>query len=240
MENKIETNRDNCKNMWKCLKSAINMTDKNGSIDEITINNRVINEKLEMANYLNNYFINSVKDIVNNIETVRNTTNFEFNSATQCKFQEITTEYIINIVKKFENKIGGKKKMSYGVIRDSIEYTGFFYAQIVNESIRTGSVPHEWKRSTIVPIQKVKNTKKPEELRPINTLPSDEKILETVIKNQLVNYLDTNNIIVPIQSGFREKHSCETALNMVIAGWKEDLNQKKGHSISVPRLKTGI
>lgn len=49
------------------------------------------------------------------------------------------------------------------------------------------------------------------------------------MKNQLVQYLEYNNILIPQQSGFRQKHSCETALNMVIAEWKEELNKK--HSI---------
>ncbi|XP_067622537.1 probable RNA-directed DNA polymerase from transposon BS isoform X1 [Eurosta solidaginis] len=89
-----------------------------------------------------------------------------------------------------------------------------------------------WKTSVIVPVEKVKGTIKPEEIRPINTLPSDEKIIETVVKNQLLDYLNKNEVIIKEQSGFRSKHSCETALNLVIAEWKES-RTKKQFTISV-------
>lgn len=40
------------------------------------------------------------------------------------------------------------------------------------------------------------------------------------MKNQLERYLSENEVIIERQSGFREKHSCETAINLVIANWK--------------------
>ena len=43
--------------------------------------------------------------------------------------------------------------------------------------------------------RKNKNTTRPEELRPINTLPSDEKILESIVK-QLLEYLTQHDIII--------------------------------------------
>ncbi len=38
------------------------------------------------------------------------------------------------------------------------------------------------------------------------------KILEKVVHNQLVNFLSGNNIMDIFQSGFRTKHSTESAL----------------------------
>lgn len=42
-----------------------------------------------------------------------------------------------------------------------------------------------------------------------------------------MTYVEENNLLNDAQSGFREKHSCETALNLAIAGWKEDINNGK-------------
>lgn len=77
-------------------------------------------------------------------------------------------------------------------------------------------IPEQWKLSNIIPIQKIKNTIKAEEFRPINTLPPDEKIIEKYVKAQLVEYIYDNEILVKQQSGFRKNHSCETTINYVI------------------------
>lgn len=72
-----------------------------------------------------------------------------------------------------------------------------------------------------LPIQKKINTKNGEEFRSINKLPSYEKILEIIVKEQLQHYIDENEILIKPQSGFRRGHSCETALNLLINDWKQ-------------------
>lgn len=79
----------------------------------------------------------------------------------------------------------------------------------------------------VTPIPKVPNAKKAEEFRPINNLPVIEKIIESVVKNQLVDYLDEFDIICKEPSGFRTKHSTESALNSTLADWMEDSEKNK-------------
>lgn len=52
-------------------------------------------------------------------------------------------------------------------------------------------------------------------------LPTLEKLIETVVKNQIMNYIDENDLLSRYQSAYRNNHSCETALNLVLANWKE-------------------
>lgn len=51
----------------------------------------------------------------------------------------------------------------------------------VNTSIRTGVFPDQLKISTVMPIPKVLNTQDACNFRPINTLPTLEKVLERII-----------------------------------------------------------
>jgi hypothetical protein len=49
-------------------------------------------------------------------------------------------------------------------------------------------------------------------------------------KEQVTEYLEKHNILVDVLSGFRKGHSCETALNFVIAGWKEAMAMDKNET----------
>src|SRR5436190_4480227 len=42
-----------------------------------------------------------------------------------------------------------------------------------------------------------------------------------------MEYLESNNLIKECQSGFRSKHSCETALQWVISEWKKIISEGK-------------
>ncbi|KAK7909443.1 hypothetical protein WMY93_014127 [Mugilogobius chulae] len=85
---------------------------------------------------------------------------------------------------------------------------------IINSSLSNASVPQSLKLAAITPVLK-KTGLDPDNLanyRPISNLPFLSKIIERVIASQLQAHLTSNNLFEPFQSGFRQKHSTETAL----------------------------
>lgn len=76
------------------------------------------------------------------------------------------------------------------------------------------------KKSLILPVPEVPlKVNSAEDLRPRNLLTTVENILEIFVNEQLVNYFEINNFTVEEQSGFRKKHSCETAINFILNDW---------------------
>ena len=57
------------------------------------------------------------------------------------------------------------------------------------------------------------------------------KTLETIIKNQLMHFLNSNGLLPPNQHGFRPKHSCATQLLNAVEDWTIAL--ESGCSIDV-------
>ena len=51
--------------------------------------------------------------------------------------------------------------------------------------------------------------------------------MEKVAHEQLSEYLINNNILVKNQSGFRSKHSCESALQLTVTNWKQAIDNNK-------------
>lgn len=83
---------------------------------------------------------------------------------------------------------------------------------IVNKSITTGTVPSQWKTSIVTPIPKINDPVELKDLRPISILPFLSKLLERVICDQLTSYVEANDILPPLQSGFRKGRGTVTAL----------------------------
>lgn len=57
-----------------------------------------------------------------------------------------------------------------------------------------------------------KDPSEPTSYRPIYLLPTLGKLLEKLLVNRLVNFLETNNILHHRKYGFRERRSCDEAL----------------------------
>lgn len=55
------------------------------------------------------------------------------------------------------------------------EVLGDKYLEVINNSLKNGIFLEEWKISTVVSMEKIRNTNKAEEFRSINTLLSYEK-----------------------------------------------------------------
>ncbi len=85
---------------------------------------------------------------------------------------------------------------------------------IINSSLSLGHVPKPFKLAVIKPLIK-KPQLDPSDLanyRPISNLPVMSKILEKVVSAQLCSFLQKNDLCEEFQSGFRPRHSTETAL----------------------------
>ncbi|PZC76278.1 hypothetical protein B5X24_HaOG204833 [Helicoverpa armigera] len=89
----------------------------------------------------------------------------------------------------------------------------------VNTSIQTNTFPDAWKCAAVRPLPKISDPNSFKDLRPISILPCLSKVLERVVYNQTLNYLEDNNILPDLQSGFRKGRGTATALADVVAKW---------------------
>ena len=84
--------------------------------------------------------------------------------------------------------------------------------QIVNLSIIHGIVPNELTIVHVVPIFKSGDKALFSNYRPISVLPCFSKILEGIIYNRIINYLNDFNVLCDNQYGFRKNRSPSLAL----------------------------
>lgn len=147
------------------------------------------------------------------------------------KFKEVSIDDVTQASKYLTKKINKSHLCNSNVWYDSMAYIVHFLTRTINDSLMNGIFPNQWKVSTITPIPKITNTNIASNFRPINELPVDEKICECLVKNQLLAYVNNNDLLSENQSAFREKHSCETVLSSLIADWK--ISREKGEKMVV-------
>ena len=83
---------------------------------------------------------------------------------------------------------------------------------IFKTSLRTGDVPDDWRRANVTPIFKKGAKADPGNYRPVSLTPVCCKLLESLIRDKLMDHLLENKLINQSQHGFMSKKSCTTNL----------------------------
>ena len=79
--------------------------------------------------------------------------------------------------------------------------------------LTTGQVTDDWKKANVAPILKKGDEHKRSNYRPVSlTCITSIIIVEHIIVSNLMKHLEIQNILFPLQHGFRRNHSCESQL----------------------------
>ena len=84
-----------------------------------------------------------------------------------------------------------------------------------------------WKVSKVIPLFKKKDATLPQNYRPVALLAITSKILERVVYNQIIKYLEENGLLHPSHHGFRKDHSTATALLEMYTKWVDNHEEDK-------------
>ena len=103
---------------------------------------------------------------------------------------------------------------------------------MINTSIESGHVPYTMKLAKVIPIYKSKDKQMLNNYRPNSLLPIFSKILEKVIYQRLVNFLNSNNTLSSSLYSFRKKHSTIHAVTELVSHVIKAMNRKE-NTISV-------
>ena len=124
------------------------------------------------------------------------------------------------------SKAAGPDKISARLVKDSAEVICQTLTLIFNRSLQQGIFPEDLKTAFVSPIFKDGDKADCSNYRPISVLSIVAKIFEKIVYNQLITYIDENNILSNNQFGFRKSHSTSTSMLDATNNWL--LNIDKG------------
>ena len=93
-------------------------------------------------------------------------------------------------------------------------------------------LPNEWKFSIITPKFKSGSPSLPSNYRPIALTCTCCKILETIIAEELTDFLMSHNLITKSQHGFLKRHSTSTNLIESLNSWTLSLSNHKSVTVA--------
>ena len=96
---------------------------------------------------------------------------------------------------------------------------------IFNKSLSEGQLPDAWKKA-IVPIYKKVSKSDPGNYRPVSLTSTCGKLMERLVRQQILTHIETNNLLTDHQHGFRSGRSCVTQLLTVMEDWTRLLDDQ--------------
>ena len=125
----------------------------------------------------------------------------------------VTPEVVASTITNMKGKRSpGVYGVSPKILKETVEQISTPLAYVFNMSLQEGIVPLEWKEANIIPLFEKCSRNKSVNHRPVSLTSVICKVLETIIRDRMMDFLIIHKLITPSQHGFLKARSCLTNL----------------------------
>ena len=179
------------------------------NIGPIIHNGSLLQDNKEMAKVFNDYFSSVFSRTINNSDApIDNRSNIPTLDRLIIT-ENMLREKIDNLKPKFSC---GPDNINNRFIKDFSKELIPALTNIFNKSLEESSLPADWKNANITPIFKKGSKGSVSNYRPISLTSAICKILESLIKEMIVEHLTRHQLLNKSQHGFMNGRSCSTNL----------------------------
>ena len=137
----------------------------------------------------------------------------------------ITAELVLKKLTALNsNKSAGPDNLHPRVLKELAPVIATSLARIMQRSLDTGEIPQSWKDAQIAPIHKKGSKSQVSNYRPVSLTSITCKLMESILRDNVMDYLEDNNYLCKEQHGFVRKRSCATQLIQCLDIWTEALD----------------
>ena len=143
----------------------------------------------------------------------------------------IIEDEIIKIIGKFDkNKSAGHDGIGNLIVKRVANEIARPLSAIFNLSLTTGIFPDQLKVAKVILIYKKDDNEIFSNYRPVSVLPCFSKILERLVFNRCIEFIDNNKILNHKQYGFRKNHSTYMAIMQLVDKINNAVEKKRNYS----------
>ena len=196
-EHKLEQNiKSDSKSFYAYVRSKQDVRDKVGPLEDNAGN--IITQGFLMAEELNMHFFSSVFTREDICLLPVPETKFKGSEGESLGQLVVTPEVVASIINNMkENKSPGVDGISPKILKETVEHISTPLANVFNMSLHEGIVPLEWKEANIIPLFKKGSRMMSVNYRPVSLTSVICKLLETIIRDHLMDFLIKHKLINP-------------------------------------------
>jgi len=217
-QNIFEQNRYNTRKTWDTIKSIINKKKVKVINHKFKYNNTYLTNSQTIATKFNEYFVNIGPNLACKIPKVNvNPTSYLKGTYDHSFFvNPVVEQEVATIIKSLPNKSPGPDELRADIIQNVVDSIASPLSHICNLSFSMGVFPNELKVAKITPIFKKDDAMVFGNYRPVSVLSVLSKVMERLMYNRLIDYLNTHKILYRNQFGFRKGYSTQLALILLV------------------------
>ena len=186
-------------------------------------NGELTHDETEMCNISNGYFHSAFNQPIDGEDLP------EMECICDVDISNITITPDI-VKKKLEKlnkyKSSGPDNIHPHVLREAASSICIPLSMIYKDSLEVGETPEDWRTANVTPIFKKGDRNNPANYRPISLTSQVCKVLESIVRERVIEHLNSNNLLSEEQHGFREGRSCLSNLLTTLEDWTSILDDK--------------
>ena len=158
----------------------------------------------------------------------------DFNYEQPLSVVNVTNDTVFNKLKNLKSsELAGPDGFHPRVLREAAAQLCVPLTILYKTLLDEGLLPEDWKRANVIPIFKKDEISCPGNYQPISLTSTECKILESIIKESIIEHMTCNNLIsnAYAQHSFLPKRSCVSQILTSIEYWTDEM--LKGNPVDV-------
>lgn len=215
-KNVVNNSTNMSKTLWKIINKERNETKTNMQNIKLKDKNILVENPVEISHIFNSTFTNSINQLGCKISKSKI---YEYSKhvVESMYLPQVSKEVLLKIIKSLKDKHStGFDSISAILLKQCAPYMTDVLLEIINATIDEGIFPDCLKLSIVKPIYKKGEKNNASNYRPITLVSVFSKVIEKIIGEQIICFLDKHNILNNFQYGFRKKLSTNDAICEIV------------------------